>query len=310
MSDLLTPLVEAYRSENRGTSLDTGALRARVLANAARGARPRPRRLTWLLPVAAAFVASASLAAVPAARSEITRAVAALGALVSARVSRPTVPPHSRVRRSPNSAPAPRVPALAPIPDLPEAPPNAAASARTLGPLDARAPEGTSVPESAAAITPNPEAVALSPSRPVELHPNALHSSAAASRSAATAPPARKDGPFAAAFPAAASSAAPPPVPPANDLAPDLGAYAAAHDLHFAKADYARALSAWTAYLARFPAGTFAPEARLNRAVCLARLGRTSEARTALTAIASGRYGSTGRAEAKRLLDALPPSSE
>jgi len=259
VNDLLTPLVDAYRSENRGTSLDTVALRSRVLASAARRPRSRSRRIAWLVPIAAVFVASASLAAVPAARSEVAHALTTLQAFISARMPPPSATPGAR--RAPNPAPAPRVPALSPTPDLPEPPPPAPEPepARALAPLGAPVPEATSLA--------------------------VRHHAVAASHTGSAGAPARNDSPLAE-FPTAAPAASRRPVPPPSaDLAPDLQAYSVAHDLHFAKADYARAIEAWSSYLARFPSGTFAPEARLNRAVCLARLGRTSEARAALTTI-------------------------
>ena len=57
----------------------------------------------------------------------------------------------------------------------------------------------------------------------------------------------------------------------------------------------------------RFPAGTFASEARYNRALCLVRLGRLGEAREALGPFARGDYGNYRHAEAAALLEALPP---
>jgi hypothetical protein len=48
------------------------------------------------------------------------------------------------------------------------------------------------------------------------------------------------------------------------------------------------------------------PEARYNRALCLLRLHRNDEARAALTPFAQGRYGSYRRADAEKLLEAVP----
>jgi hypothetical protein len=81
--------------------------------------------------------------------------------------------------------------------------------------------------------------------------------------------------------------------------------YAAAHRAHFEERDPAHALAAWDAYLADAPQGHFAPEATYNRALCLIRLGRTSEATQALQPFADGAYGAYRSAEAKKLLDAL-----
>jgi type IV secretory pathway VirB10-like protein len=81
--------------------------------------------------------------------------------------------------------------------------------------------------------------------------------------------------------------------------------YRLAHEAHFAGHDYARALPAWEAYLRAAPSGRFATEARFNRALCLLRLGRTEEARTALKPFALGAMGYRQN-EAQQLLDELP----
>ena len=81
--------------------------------------------------------------------------------------------------------------------------------------------------------------------------------------------------------------------------------YAAAHHAHFVAHDPAAALRAWDDYLAAYPAGRFSLEARYNRALALVRLGRTDEARAALTPFADGRSGGYRQAEARSLLDAI-----
>lgn len=80
-------------------------------------------------------------------------------------------------------------------------------------------------------------------------------------------------------------------------------AYARAHRAHFVEDAPARALAAWDAYLAAYPAGTFAPEAAYNRALCLVRLGRFVEASAALRPFARGRFGAYRHDEAVLLLD-------
>jgi hypothetical protein len=81
--------------------------------------------------------------------------------------------------------------------------------------------------------------------------------------------------------------------------------YAVAHSAHFVQRDAAAALRGWDSYLAAYPHGRFAPEARYNRALMLIRLGRTREARDALTPFAAGQLGGYRQREARELLDAL-----
>lgn len=90
---------------------------------------------------------------------------------------------------------------------------------------------------------------------------------------------------------------------PAPDPSHDM--YRAAHKKHFAEGDAAGALAAWDAYLAAAPRGRFSTEARYNRALCLVRLGRTSEARAALEPFAAGRFGGYRQREASELSEAL-----
>jgi hypothetical protein len=81
--------------------------------------------------------------------------------------------------------------------------------------------------------------------------------------------------------------------------------YEAAHHAHFVEQAPAASLLAWDAYLAQYPHGRFALEARYNRAICLVRLGRRAEARSALTPFANGATSGYRHDEARALLDAL-----
>jgi hypothetical protein len=90
-----------------------------------------------------------------------------------------------------------------------------------------------------------------------------------------------------------------------DPLRADLAAYEEAHRLHFHARDASRALSGWDAYLASYPRGTFAPEAQLNRAVCLLRVGRRSEARAALERLVAAPSGAYASDRARALLDAI-----
>jgi TolA-binding protein len=88
----------------------------------------------------------------------------------------------------------------------------------------------------------------------------------------------------------------------------ELDAYRAAHRTHFDRNDPSAALAAWDHYLAAFPHGTFAADARFNRALCLIRLGRLVEAHTALVPFAGAVRGSYRQAEAASLLQGLSAS--
>lgn len=81
--------------------------------------------------------------------------------------------------------------------------------------------------------------------------------------------------------------------------------YDRAHKAHFVDRDPAAALRGWDAYLAAYPHGALALEARYNRAIALVRLGRRDEAREALAPFADGSFGGYRRREARGLLDAL-----
>jgi hypothetical protein len=113
-------------------------------------------------------------------------------------------------------------------------------------------------------------------------------------------------------IPAASALDEPPPSAAADSGDAESAAYARAHRAHFVDDAPARALAAWDAYLASYPAGVFAPEAAYNRALCLARLGRIAEASAALRPFARGRFGAYRRNEAALLLDWLasrPPAA-
>lgn len=90
------------------------------------------------------------------------------------------------------------------------------------------------------------------------------------------------------------------PAPAADD---ELTWYKQAHRAHFTDRDYARALAAWDQYLARAPRGTFALEARYNRAVALHRLGNRAAAIEALRPFADGAYGRYRQEEARQLIE-------
>lgn len=128
---------------------------------------------------------------------------------------------------------------------------------------------------------------------------------------AAEAAPVGKAAPSARRASSADADGAPLPTPSAAALPPPpaspLQLYQRAHALHFREHDCAAALPAWDEYLARAPQDALALEARFNRGVCLSALGRTAEARAALTPFASGSYGGYRQLEAQRALDGVAP---
>jgi len=154
--------------------------------------------------------------------------------------------------------------------------------------------------------TPNREPTAVAP----------LPSVATAPAPAPTTEPAPESSTSAAATASASASAsvavvAPPP-PKASTTTSgavsdrEESLYRVAHEAHFVARDSSRALGAWDAYLATYPQGRFAPEARYNRALSLVRLNRRTEAKSALQPFADGKeVGGYRQREAKELLNAL-----
>lgn len=87
----------------------------------------------------------------------------------------------------------------------------------------------------------------------------------------------------------------------------DEARYRRAHELHFRGGDAAAALAAWDDYLAVYPSGRLAIEARWNRALALAKLGRRDDAIAALAPFAAGEVAPAGyrQREAIALTEAL-----
>lgn len=85
----------------------------------------------------------------------------------------------------------------------------------------------------------------------------------------------------------------------------DLTLYRDGHRKHFQQGDCVGAMAAYERYIAEVPKGRFVLEASYNRALCLARLGRTGEAAAALRPFAEGRYGTYRRQEAQRIIEAM-----
>lgn len=96
------------------------------------------------------------------------------------------------------------------------------------------------------------------------------------------------------------------PKPVVRAVSPTELLYRKAHDLHFRGGDATAALAAWDAYLAAESSGRFAIEARYNRGLLLARLGRYVEARAALAPYSAGEIsGGYRRTEARAIIERL-----
>lgn len=168
----------------------------------------------------------------------------------------------------------------------------ASATASTPVPDRAPAPAPTPVPAIVASAESAPSVVASAVASPAPSVAPSTTTSAVAS-GIASAPPAPSVKPSASNDNAAA-------------MAADLASYRKAHALHFVEKRWDAALGAWNEYLADHGKGTFVVEARYNRAICLVKLGRKSDARIALQPFADGTVaGGYRKDEAKALLDAL-----
>jgi tetratricopeptide (TPR) repeat protein len=176
-------------------------------------------------------------------------------------------------------------PASAPPAEPAAAPPKLAARERA---------HRRAVPADDGALAAEPEPPAETPAPPAE--PPAV---APAPVPPPVSAPASSDRPRR--TPPVPARAAAPPSPDADAL------YRAAHQAHFARADYAQALALWDRYLAEAePGHRWTIEARYNRGIALYRLGQAERAREALEPFARGEYGGYRRADARRLLEALP----
>jgi hypothetical protein len=269
--DVLAPFMDAYRAENSARSLDRRALRHRVVAAAGQRRVRRAKRLKLLLSLAATFAGSVAFAASPPVREHVRDALSFV---------RSGVPERADVggRGLPGGGSRRTVASPAPLPSVVPAPRAALAPVEV---LSAR----------------------LLPADPPSVPPTAPRS--ALTRREPSPPSARGAVPRAGAG-FEVESAARVELPAVTGLpSADLALYRRAHELHFGGADRTVALGAWDAYLKAFPRGTFAPEARLNRAVCLVRLGRKAEAEGVLVDIERGRFGADGRRQARKILGAL-----
>lgn len=97
----------------------------------------------------------------------------------------------------------------------------------------------------------------------------------------------------------------PAPVEPKPQPSAEIAAYRHAHQLHFRGNDPEAALAAWDDYLAKYPDGALAPEARYDRALVLVKLARWAEARAELAPFANAKAGSYRQKEAAEILAAI-----
>jgi hypothetical protein len=283
--DVLKRASEDLRDSTEPTAAELAALRARVLSNKVRPLAPRARSksLRWLLPLAAALVTGSALAATPGAWQGLVDAVERYLPVELLSPAREAARPARKRANKPPPLPVP-----APAPALNSAEPALLDPSAQPEPAQA---ETSVAPETSAAV--------VAPAAPRK---------ASAERTAAArpAPPVRNPPPAAtsSAEPAAAAPEPEPAPQPASSA--ELMLYRPAHELHFRARNFGAALAAWDAYLSRFPQGTLALEAEYNRALCLMRLGRYAEARTALAPFAAGaRGGGYRRSEATRFLRAM-----
>jgi outer membrane biosynthesis protein TonB len=268
--DLLERATRALRATPPPNDGELAQAKLRLLAAHKAATKPsRGRSLRWVLPLAAVLAAGSALAAVPNGIERLTQVVSDLFTPKAPAAPKPK-PKRSLLAKSPS----PRAPDPGPV------------------------PAATPAPEPD--VTPAPEpAVAAAPTRV----PAPERRRARAERREQPAQAARQ--PVAPPTPVA-EPVTPAPVEPTPIASADLAKYRAAHKAHFQQRDFALALRNWEAYLRQYPNGTFAIEARYNRAICLLRLNRKDEARRALTPFAHGDIGHGYRqAEATKLLEAL-----
>lgn len=274
--DALFRYVGAYRNENPATALDSAAIRRRLIARLAARQRRKLAVLRFALPVAAAFLGSVALAATHGvARFEDVRGW--FGA---------SEPPVDAATAEQRAAPSPRPRPEAPERALPSPLPDPPLAVHEAVPVVAeRAAVAEARPRRAAPARVEARRT-LAPTEPLAPAPSET----------ARAPVPKAEAPHAANMDASDARR--------RALSADLSDYQRAHSLHFHGGDPAVALNAWNTYLAEHPSGTFAPEARFNRAVCLLRLGRRSEAKGILVPIAGSAFG-YGRDRARAILTAM-----
>lgn len=298
--DLLERSTRALRATPPPHDDELARARERLLAAQRSVPRPsRSRALRWVLPLAAVLAAGSALAATPGQLERVARAVSALLS------PQPTAQPRRRPRgahRMPQkyleTAPAQSTTAT-PVADV-------APAAEPVAEPPIVAVSGAAQPgvrEPAASDLARDEELGLSRRRRAE---RARERSEGEESARAAAEDGAREQAASGTVEAVVAPAQAPPEQPAPAPDGDLAQYRHAHQKHFRARDFAAALRAWNDYLQRYPLGTFAIEARYNRAICLVRLDQRAEARRALAPFARGDVGRGYRqAEATKLLEAL-----
>jgi TolA-binding protein len=337
--DQLPSLIEAFRAEHTGDELDSDAIRRRVMTSLER--RPRWQlRIPWLLPAALLLIGSAAIAGNGDARREVARVFdwleeapligvpgkggARRRALAKTEAARNRSHQESsdmtqeRVREAEDgSRQGVALPSEIALAVGGGAPPIEAGASPRAPNDESRAPFGALGELSAAEQRDAPSAgissrsevssrsaprAARATSRRARGATGGVAASFGKALSASSAASTTSDAPL-------AEEAVATPIAPPNDAtrsaSKELVQYSAAQRLHFHDKDPARALAAWTAYLAAFPDGELAVDAGYNRALCLIKLGRVAEAEKVLERFASGAHGAYRRTEASALLEML-----
>ena len=292
--DNLDRAVRALRETSETPAADVARTRTRVLETLQRGER-RGRRTFWvLLPIAAVLAASTALAKNTDAVRRAWTSVAETIGIVTPSPAPPPVPKRGLAARTGAGVEAAEGALAVPsgevvaLPAPAEPTPSTAPEIET-GALDNAAPSLAKEPSSHS-------------SREAPPPPNRSRRANVAEQVAA---PAVANPP-----PETAEPQVPAALSPNEGEAAALKLYKHAYRLHFTEQRYAAALAAWDEYLRAAPAGRLVVEARYNRAIALARLGRRAEAEAALTPFARGEVSGGYRArEARELLDALRASS-
>jgi hypothetical protein len=272
MTDRLTRMASALRQAKSGRHSDPRRSRGDILLAFERRKRSRHLAVRGVTLLVASFLLSTAWAA-----SDSARRAAFREAVQHWLESSPTARLLSRSAAVPARAPSSPPTARAPTAETPAEPP---------------AGEPESSPSAERALV-APPLVAVTPPTPAATSSDHgarhIRPVRATPRSAAS-----EDAPAAAAL-------------PQEDE--DNRLFELANRTHFRTQDPARALSLWNAYLEAMPEGRFVAEAQFNRALCLVRLGRVADARTALAPFARGTFGAYRQTEARRLLSLLdaPP---